>query len=1180
MRSRQRWFSRFTSPPTRRGRQTCRPWSEPLESRTLLTTFTVTNTDDSGPGSLRQAIIDAAFMFGDDVIVFDPGVTGTIALTSGPLRIGGTASVGGLRIEGPGADVLTIDGGDAQRLLTMITTSFTFLNPVEIAGLTFTGGASDESGGAILLGPNSDLTLTDVAVVGNQADGDGGAIFARSGSELTIVGSTISGNTAGGSGGGIRVGRYAEITILESTVSGNVAGDRGGGLFNDRNEINVEATTVSGNRAEVHGGGIANEGSLLAIVDSTISGNSAAKRGGGVFNVGRRDVVSGTEIDRIGEVVLTQSTVFENRADADGSGSGTGGGVFSADNLRARVVLNNSVVAGNLLGDGATADNLDGKIPLGAGNIVGSGAVTVDPTGNQIGVDDPQLGPLQDNGGPTRTHAPLASSPAIDAGFFLPLQGTDQRGVSRFQGRFPDVGAFEVEADSLEFEDAGLVVTTLNDALDPFDGQTSLRDALAFAAGQMGDDVVRFADGLSGTILVASPVGAIVLDDPSGALTIEGPSPDVLAIAGSGDSRVFEVNAGTNATITGLTITGGSTTGDGGGIFNEGTLALVDSVVSGNTAGANGGGIAIRGSQDLFWEYSSPYIEVLRSPFVFADLTVVRSTIHGNRAGGDGGGIVMLDVSGLTLVNATVSGNTSGGDGGGIIDRRNVTEFMEAFGNVGGPSDPPPLIIQSTIVENVASGLGGGLSESMVGRLGFWLTQSIVAGNTASMAPDISGGVSIRDDVGRNLVGIADGATGLASGDILIGTATDPVDPLLGPLQDNGGPTPTHALLEGSPAIDAGQDVLVAGPQGDPLTTDQRGEGFARIQGRSVDMGAFESSLAGPETEIPSLVVDLLEDRVDPFDGRTSLREAVRFSFDQAGADTIRFADGMLGTITLSGAPIVLGAVDASTTIEGSGSNLLTIDGAGLSGVVSVQPDVNATITGLTIRGGSTTDSGGGIDSRGMLTLVDLVVVANTAVISGGGISNDGGELVISDSTVAGNTSFREGGGVAISHLLGQSTTITNTTISDNTAISRSGGGLYTSFGAITVSGSTIEGNVSGGSGGGILSSSNLSLVESIVVGNSSRFEGGGIYNLFRFLSVKNSLISGNQSDLFGGGGISSNGALEISGTMIIGNSSSESGGGLDSFGTTTVTDSTIWGNRADDNGGGISVRGIGSFDM
>ena len=264
------------------------------------------------------------------------------------------------------------------------------------------------------------------------------------------------------------------------------------------------------------------------------------------------------------------------------------------------------------------------------------------------------------------------------------------------------------------------------------------------------------------------------------------------------------LTSGGSAMFSKLELSGNGWTGMSLGTSAEGVFELADSRVSGNGAGG------------IFAAVSK--------------LVVRRSLIAGNVGGGiNNAGIV-------ELFNSTVSGNVIDGDGGGIGSSGLV------------------LLFNSTITDNHATGTGGGIFNSCCPAT---IQNSIVAGNTASTSPDVSGDF---DSLGGNLVGDATGAIGFADGVLgdQVGSGVAPVDPVIGPLQDNGGPTATHALLAGSPAIDAG-DSSVTGPPLD-LVADQRG--FDRLTGTAVDVGAYESPDIGPEF--------LLTTEIDVFELRTS----------------------------------------------------------------------------------------------------------------------------------------------------------------------------------------------------------------------------------------------------------------------------------------------------------------------
>ena len=266
--------------------------------------------------------------------------------------------------------------------------------------------------------------------------------------------------------------------------------------------------------------------------------------------------------------------------------------------------------------------------------------------------------------------------------------------------------------------------------------------------------------------------------------------------------RLFHVAATGVLNLNGLTITGSSCACDGGGIFNAGTLTLRDSTVSGNqTTGENGGGIFNAGT-----------------------LTLRDSTVSGNLAERGGGGISSSGP--LTLSHSTVSDNASGdGNGGGIS------------------SSGPLTLSHSTVSGNrTTEGSGGGIAGPFgAGIAGdATLTHTIVAGNIAfedSGFSDDCFSVMITS-LGPNLVGVGCASNGL--GDLTVDPATV-FTTVLGPLQHNGGRTQTHALLPGSPAIDAGG----------PMCTDATGAPLLPISGASHVLWMAPATAPPPVTSAP-----------------------------------------------------------------------------------------------------------------------------------------------------------------------------------------------------------------------------------------------------------------------------------------------------------------------------------------
>jgi uncharacterized repeat protein (TIGR01451 family)/CSLREA domain-containing protein len=303
-----------------------------------------------------------------------------------------------------------------------------------------------------------------------------------------------------------------------------------------------------------------------------------------------------------------------------------------------------------------------------------------------------------------------------------------------------------------------------------------------------------------------------------------------------------------------------------------------------------------------------------------------------------------------------------------------------------------------------------------------------------------------------------------------------------------------------------------------------------------------------------------------------------------AGADTIDISS-LSGTITLGGD---LPTISDDLRITGAGASTLVIDAhQNAAHVFSVGGGVTATLTGLTMTGASNPGGAGGAiqngisDSGGTLTLTDCLVRGNTA-FDGAGIANYG-TLTINGSTIDGNTGATSGAGGGIVNfgtLTLNSGTVTGNTVGTN----GSGGGIFNTLSAtrVTINNSTISGNFAA-SGGGIVnygSFTEVSVTGSTISRNSANYPdvaggGGAIYNN-GMLTITDSTISGNIAHN-SGGGIYDGGALTIAASTISGNTATFGGGGgiYNQYSVVTVTNSTIAGNTADF-GGGITDQGGG----
>ncbi|MCA9055431.1 MAG: hypothetical protein KDA75_16435, partial [Planctomycetaceae bacterium] len=922
----------------------------------------------------------------------------------------------------------TNSNADGGAILTVFG-NLTITDSVVSGNHTDSGG----SHGGALFTTSGDILLTRSLVTANYTSGAnsyGGAIYTYDGS-VTLSNSTVSGNQTfdGTSQGGAIYTYDGDINLTQSTLADNKSPYAGGGIFTGSGTVTINHSTISGNQANGgSGGGVFSYYGYLYIINSTISGNDATMDGGGVYV-------------NNGPITIINSTVTANDAGSDG------GGLFWGNSA---VIINNAIIAGNtatsggpdftfnagsrsivnsLIGDNADTGLTEAQTADGFGNLIGG------PVGGSI---DPLLGSLQFNGGPTQTHALLTGSQAIDAGDnslavdagALPLN-SDQRGAPF--DRIANGGAsLAVDMGAYELQVVAGLSLVVDNATDENDGDysagdLSLREAVGLANGSLGANTITFDPTLDGVPLLLDLGHLEVFED----LTITGNSQTNTVIDAQQISRIIDLSGtdvgltlntltlqngrttaasehggairstatgATTITINSSTISDNSTTHDtssGGAVFTlNGQVAILGSSIRDNDAGYYGGGI-----------YSEN-----------ADVNISHSTISGNRSFQGLGGGIFNNYGDMLIVNTTISGNQvvyAGGYGGGGIyfDDGDVT------------------IINSTITDNSAPGHAGGIGlyddnsgESLT------IINSIIAGNQGSSNPDFTA----PGNPGANLVVlfslIGDNAgTSLTEAQTVdgngnfIGSAAGSgiIDPLLGSLQDNGGPTFTHALLTGSLAIDAGNNAQAVDPLNGnaALTTDQRQSPFERIANGgvslTVDMGAFELQTLDPAL----LVVDLATDEFDDdfSDGDRSLREVIYLANNSFGTDTVTF-DAALDTTPLL---LDLGEIEISDSviIQGNGLANTIIDAQTLSrifNIADVATDLEVTIDGLTLRNGRTTGdgspdyAGGAIlsDASGTLTISNSLLTGNFTTGNGavgGAVAVYDMTINITDSSITGN---------------------------------------------------------------------------------------------------------------------------------------------------------------------------------
>ena len=736
-------------------------------------------------------------------------------------------------IIGTSASQTIIDAGaswrptEKRRVFTVEETG-----TLDLRRVTVTGGRAETGGG---ISNRGELTLAEVVVEGNEAAYRGGGLSNRGRVELTD--SAVRGN-------GLE-------DVPTRGLRGNLFAGRGGGIDNlsaDSSRpldtvVRLTRSEVSDNEGNV-GGGIYNDARLL-MENVTVSGN---RWGGGIANT--RFSVSNNVTVSANESRDRDSRPADPASPREVAGGVTNYGSQSLFSLRNTIIAGNSAPNARGDSDDCSMDALssDGYSIVGAGCGFRRNAATT-----AVGVD-PGLVGLAQSGGLTRTHALRSASPAINAGYpYAPggpaaraCAGTDQRGVVRL---VCDIGAHEVEVIvpdilSVDTRADGVDEAVGNGACAAVGGVCTLRAA------------VQESNILPGTQTITVPDGTIVLGEPGADedaaatgdldltddVVITGAGRDRTVIDADGLDRVLDIRRGVRADIADLTVrhgdafsggavrTAGATTLQrvgvedsratyGAGIqVDDGSLSLVESRVTGNSAGFGGGGISSDGS---------------------ASLSVEHSLVRDNAAGTSGGGI---DSHGaFTLTTSTIDANRAS-RGAGITGRVQVTRSLfrdnVASANGGGllTVGAGSRVVNTTFSGNRA-GVGAGVSNSGtlellhvtitdgdgggVHTFGFTasttLQGSIVAGNGG-------GDCQVRaiTSAGHNLFG--DGTCAHVASDLA------DVDPRLAPLADYGGPTLTHRLLDASPARSAASDAGVH--------MDQRGS--SRPRGGGFDIGAFE----------------------------------------------------------------------------------------------------------------------------------------------------------------------------------------------------------------------------------------------------------------------------------------------------------------------------------------------------
>ncbi len=810
--------------------------------------YVVTNPISVGPNSLAEALatdddgstitfasnLTGINLAGQDVTV-DPSGDGSYSESfyyNGPLSI--TRNV---TIVGPSGGRLTIDAGLRSRIFAVspgVTAS--------ISNLTLSNG-EEEQGGAILNSGN--LTLDNILFSNNIAQGDGspglaglgagGAIYNASGGKLTVTNSTFSNNAA--------IGAPGYIFTYNSPTDGRAhtwdGGDgHGGAIDNEASAtLNLIDDTFSGNSAAGGAGtsGQAPDPSGKTVVNYQVSGNGGSGFGGGVVNYGTASI---------------SSTTFAYDATAGGAAGSTSSApgrnevadIFNIGKLN----LANSIAADAQGGTNALVPGsmYPGDDVLNQGTITGSNNLIMAPVNIASGVvltsADPQLKPLGNYGGSQLTFLPTDGSPELGKALVSALPALDERGVARSVTTAGDLGAVQVRH---------FVVTTTANS-----GPGSLRAAII---DDIDQTAITFAPSLAGQSITVSNDPLVIARD----LVITGLGANSLTIQGSTTySGLFVVNAGVNATISGLTLSGGNSN-EGGAIFNSGNLNLVNDTFSKNIAqgnlqpglgGVGAGGALFNAPGGVLTVTGSTFInnqaigEAGNTPAT-AGGTVPNDDRANPQNGSEGhGGAIDNELGGrLSLVDDTFSGNSAAGGNGAGHTYSSPTYSVAGDGGSGYAGSLINRGIASVVNSTFAygatyGGLGGTSSGGLTGHLGFARVSDILnqAGGSLTIYNTIASNYvsgSNEDILNQGTIAGSNNVSPFASlpAGLIISTA----DPKLGPLGYHGGTTQTFNLLPGSSAFAVG-NVAVA------PALDQRG--FNRVVSGAVDAGAFEFVLYLP----------------------------------------------------------------------------------------------------------------------------------------------------------------------------------------------------------------------------------------------------------------------------------------------------------------------------------------------
>ncbi len=1163
--------------------------------------ISVQNVDDSGAGSLRQAIAD---LCDGGVIDFAAGLSGqTVTLTSGELSLTQTATI-------TSSVPITISGNNASRMFNIDSSGV-----ITLTGLTLRDGNADfgggihnnggtlaiassrifsntatESGGGIYNNGGT-VSLTDSHVQYNEAHGNGltaggGGLYNSSGS-MTLKAAEVWDNVASGSsgsGGGLFILSGAFTTTHQTTFDRNAANRAGGGI--EIVDGSILAITVhlrsnnvngsAGTPAPGHGGGLHVTGSsaVVTLLNSVVVGNQAAEQGGGIW------LQTGATL----EVQATQ--VVGNRAFANGPAGGAiynnGGFVFLDDDPGPPTLIDNRAAGINSQGgavysQGGTVSVRDiVRLDSNSATGYGGGFAVVDATllltnvmatGNQAGgpggliyaenstvtIDDSEIDSNQSStsGGAIAISGASSALTITNSSVFSNTAANFGGGIHNSQGRV-EIASSTVSSNTATSQAGGGIRSTGTGAVLLITNSTVENN---LAGGGNGGGAL-YSDGTGGNASSVSVQDSILRSNKStghagAAITVI--STEQFSVTGSvftdntmsgGSFPGAVYSKGAEATVTGNCFVGNSDVAlQHIGSPNMDATGNWWGSVSGPSGDGPGSGDSVAGNVDF-----APFLSsaILGCDTSDADLSLLKS-----------------------------ADSTSAQPGSTITYTLRFTNSGPAIATGVVISDSLPVSVTLTAVTSTTIGAGVLITQTASAPDLVWTVSDLPvgAGGVITLTGALDGGLAVQT--------IVNTATITATNDI---TATN--NSASASLHVNGtiyvdtdaigaatGISWTNAFTNVQDALtfaESGDEIWVAEgvyypDEGAGQTDNDVAASFVLTDGVALYGGFAATETLRSERNWQSNITVLSGD-IDADSGNADTTDPTGVVTDTANiqgnnAYNVVVGSGTDGTTILDGFVVTAGHAHGPYVApcgRRCGGGMFNESGS-------------PTVSNVTFSGNSGNHGGGMYNDHSSPTVSNVTFSTNSAVAGGGMYNLDNSSPTISDVTFKGNSANNWGGGMF--NTINSSPTMRSVTFSDNSAGDHGGGMYNKNDSSPTVSNVTFSGNSSRFLGGGMYNDGSSPTVSNVTFSGNASDGGAGVYNIYSNPTISNVTFSGNTASDWGGGMYNSfNATPMMSNVTFSGNSAGNTGGAMynDRNSSPTIVNSILWNNAA--NGSTITV--------